>query len=43
MSLVKQGKLKGDWLKEETKEGEFVRLDSVFRNWVTADGSAGPS
>ena len=43
MSLVKQGKLKGDWLEEETKNGEFVRLDSVFRNWVTADGSPGPS
>lgn len=43
MSLVKQGKLKGDWLEEETKDGEFVRLDSVFRNWVTADGSPGPS
>ena len=43
MSLVKQGKLKGDWLEEETKDGEFVRMDSVFRNWVTADGSPGPS
>ncbi|MEJ2179314.1 MAG: glutathione S-transferase family protein [Gammaproteobacteria bacterium] len=43
MSLVKQGKLQGDWLEEETKDGEFVRLDSVFRNWVTADGSPGPS
>jgi len=43
MSLVKQGKLKGDWLEEETKDGEFVRLDSVFRNWVTADGTPDPS
>ena len=43
MSLVKQGKLKGDWLEEETKDGEFIRLDSVFRNWVTANGSPGPS
>lgn len=25
----------------ENKNGEFVRNDSVFRNWVTADGSSG--
>jgi putative glutathione S-transferase len=25
------------------KDGKFIRADSVFRNWVTADGSAGPS
>ena len=24
-----------------TKSGEFVRNDSVFRDWVTADGSSG--
>jgi putative glutathione S-transferase len=24
-------------------EGEFIRTESGFRNWVTADGSAGPS
>ena len=27
----------------ETKSGEFVRADSAFRNWVTADGAPGPS
>lgn len=43
MSLLKQGKLQGDWLEEETKDGEFVRMDSVFRNWVTVDSSPGPS
>jgi putative glutathione S-transferase len=43
MSLVKDGVLQGDWLEEETKDGEFVRWDSVFRNWVTADGSPGPT
>ncbi|WP_455365136.1 glutathione S-transferase family protein [Kaarinaea lacus] len=43
MSLVKDGVLQGDWLTEETKDGEFVRWDSVFRNWVTADGAPGPS
>ncbi len=25
------------------KDGRFVRSDSVFRNWITADGSPGPS
>jgi putative glutathione S-transferase len=43
MSLCKQGKLQGDWLEEETRDGEFVRMDSVFRNWVTADGPPGPT
>ena len=43
MSLIKQGVLKGDWLEEETRDGEFVRMDSVFRNWITADGSPGPT
>ena len=26
-----------------TKNGEFIRWESGFRHWVTADGSAGPS
>ena len=43
MSMVKEGKVKGDWYEEETKTGEFERLDSVFRNWVTTDGSPGPT
>lgn len=25
------------------EQGEFVRLVSDFRNWVTKDGRAGPS
>ena len=25
------------------ESGKFVRAPSVFRNWITADGSAGPS
>ena len=29
--------------KAATKKGEFIRVDSGFRNWVTADGSPGPS
>ena len=29
--------------KIKTKGGEFIRSNSGFRNWITADGSAGPS
>jgi len=29
--------------KQQTKTGEFIRTVSAFRNWVTKDGSAGPS
>jgi putative glutathione S-transferase len=29
--------------KLKTVDGEFVRAESGFRNWVTADGSAGPT
>ena len=30
-------------VKSKKVEGEFIRTESGFRNWVTADGSAGPS
>lgn len=43
MSLMQNGKLLNDWLDAETDKGEFIRQDSQFRNWVTADGSAGPT
>jgi putative glutathione S-transferase len=43
MSLLIKGELKEDWLEKETVDGEFVRMDSQFRNWVTADGSPGPT
>jgi putative glutathione S-transferase len=43
MSLMQNGKLLDDWLQAETENGEFIRKDSQFRNWVTVDGSAGPS
>ncbi|MGV8938921.1 MAG: glutathione S-transferase family protein [Allorhizobium sp.] len=31
------------WYDTKETEGEFKRADSQFRNWVTADGAAGPS
>lgn len=43
MSLMHEGKLQKDWLDAETRDGEFIRMDSQFRHWVTADGAAGPS
>jgi putative glutathione S-transferase len=29
--------------KDRTKDGHFIRPNASFRNWVTADGAAGPS
>ena len=43
MSILQQGKLRLDWKPSTSKGGEFIRQDSQFRHWVTADGSAGPS
>ncbi len=43
MSLLVEGKLQPDWLGAETEDGEFIRQDSQFRHWVTADGTPGPS
>ena len=31
------------WYDTENNKGEFVREDAGFRNWLTADGSAGPN
>ena len=32
-----------DWYDTKSTGGRFVRKNAAFRNWVTADGSAGPS
>lgn len=42
MSLMVKGELRDDWFASEQADGEFIRQDSRFRNWVTVDGSAGP-
>ncbi len=31
------------WYDTKSTSGHFKRADSSFRNWVTADGAAGPS
>lgn len=43
MSMLINGRLQSDWMTHETEGGEFVRMDSQFRNWVTPDGRPGPS
>lgn len=43
MGMLINGELADSWLDKELDEGEFKRMESSFRHWVTADGSAGPS
>ncbi|WP_410473857.1 glutathione S-transferase family protein [Guyparkeria sp. TX1] len=43
MSLLVEGKLHTDWFESESEGGEFVRKDSMFRHWITPDGSPGPT
>lgn len=43
MGLLVEGKWRDEWYDTESTGGKFVRSDAVFRNWVTPDGSAGPT
>ena len=43
MGLLVDGKWRDEWYDTESTGGKFVRSDAVFRNWVTADGKAGPT
>ncbi len=43
MGLLIDGKWHDKWYDTVSTEGRFVRRDSAFRNWITADGSPGPS
>ena len=43
MGMLFKGKLIDNWLERENDEGEFKRMASTFRHWVTADGRAGPT
>ena len=43
MGHMANGKWDDDDRVSADVRGAFVRADSQFRNWVTADGSAGPS
>ncbi len=43
MGLLIEGEWHDQWYDTESTGGHFKRSESAFRNWVTADGSPGPS
>lgn len=43
MGLLVDGKWHDKWYDTEKNDGRFIREESQFRNWITKDGSAGPS
>ena len=43
MGMLVDGVWHDVWYDTKDSGGRFIRTESQFRNWVTADGSAGPS
>jgi len=43
MGLLIDGKWHDQWYDTSSTGGQFVRSDAQFRNWVTPDGTPGPS
>ncbi|TKB45660.1 glutathione S-transferase family protein [Thalassotalea mangrovi] len=43
MGLLVDGKWQDQWYDTKSTGGKFVRKESAFRNWVTADGGTGPN
>jgi putative glutathione S-transferase len=43
MGLLVDGKWQDNWYDTKKSGGKFERSAAQFRNWITADGSAGPS
>lgn len=43
MGLLVDGKWQDKWYDTKSSGGKFERSAAQFRNWVTADGTAGPS
>ena len=43
MGLLVEGQWVDQWYDTEATKGRFQRSAAQFRNWVTADGSAGPT
>ena len=41
MGMLVDGQWQDVWYDTESSGGRFVRENARFRNWVTADGSAG--
>lgn len=43
MGLLVDGKWADQWYETESNRGQFKRQESLFRHWITADGSPGPT
>ena len=43
MGLLVEGRWLDQWYDTESTKGRFERSAAQFRNWVTADGRAGPT
>lgn len=43
MGLLVDGKWHDKWYDTSKSDGKFVRQDAGFRNWITTDGSPGPT
>ena len=43
MGILIKGEWYDHWYDTKYNNGEFIREDSPFRNWITPDGSPGPS
>lgn len=43
MGMLVDGEWRDVWYDTRKSGGKFVRSEAQFRNWITADGSAGPS
>lgn len=43
MGLLVDGRWQDQWYDTKSTGGKFVRSQAQFRNWITADGSAGPT
>lgn len=43
MGLLIDGKWHDQWYDTKSSGGRFIRSESQFRNWITADGCPGPS
>ena len=43
MGLLIRGQWVDRWYDTKSTNGRFVRSEAQFRNWITADGSAGPT
>jgi putative glutathione S-transferase len=43
MGMLVDGQWHDVWYDTKASKGRFVRSESQFRNWITSDGSAGPS